>query len=34
MVPILDHFGKQIRNNWEVLKFGAQEDQLDGLCEK
>ena len=30
----LGHFGKEIRNYWEVPKSGAREDQLDRSCEK
>jgi hypothetical protein len=37
MVVRLGHFGKQIRNTWEVLKCGAgkdREDYLDGSCKQ
>jgi hypothetical protein len=29
LVLKLGHFGKQSRNTWKVLKFGAGEDELD-----
>jgi hypothetical protein len=30
----LGHFGESIKNTWEFLKCGAEEDQFDGSCEK